>query len=141
MIEPRLMRMMLFNLMANAAQAILRSQPSIVDGKIALSLATDRNRHLTLRVQDNGPGIRNRNGELLSAAEINCIFQSGFTTKEKGSGAGLGLAWVKSIIEDFHNGTIYAVNLPEGGAAITIEFPQDRQEEPSNGPNSPVGSP
>jgi C4-dicarboxylate-specific signal transduction histidine kinase len=71
-------------------------------------------------VFDNGPGIRDKSGELLNSKEVNRIFQSGFTTKTVESGGGLGLSWVKSIVEDFHHGTIEAMNRADGGAQFNI---------------------
>lgn len=120
--EPRLLRMAVFNLMANAAQAIRRSDPRM-QGRIVLSVDRGAETNATLSICDNGPGIRDRDGQLLKERELRRIFQSGFSTKENSSGGGLGLAWVKSIVEDFHNGHIEAVNRPEGGAQFTIVLP------------------
>jgi len=121
--EPRLLRMALFNLLANAAQAIQReSRPS--PGEIEVRLHRDERGWIVLSVLDNGPGIRNAEGVLLHEHEINRIFQSGYSTK-KNSGGGLGLAWVKSIMEEFHGGEIGAFNRREGGAGIRLSFPPD----------------
>ncbi|MDX9754516.1 MAG: HAMP domain-containing sensor histidine kinase, partial [bacterium] len=119
--EPRLLRMALFNLLGNAAQAMQRQDPPIREGLICIRLMGESGL-VTLTVSDNGPGIRSPQGVLLQAPDINQIFQSGFTTKDSHSGGGLGLAWVKSIVEEFHHGTIHASNLTEGGACITIHL-------------------
>ncbi|MEW6235435.1 MAG: HAMP domain-containing sensor histidine kinase [Candidatus Omnitrophota bacterium] len=121
--EPRLLRMALFNLLANAAQAIQREN-RLSPGEIEVRLLQDERRWIVLSVLDNGPGIRNEEGVLLEEREINRIFQSGYSTK-KNSGGGLGLAWVKSIMEEFHRGEIRAFNRPEGGAGIRLSFPPD----------------
>ncbi len=65
-----------------------------------------------LKVEDNGPGF---SGDILAH-----IFEPYVTTKPKGTG--LGLAIVKKIVEE-HGGTVWAENLPDGGAAITVRLP------------------
>lgn len=122
-IEPRLLRMALFNLMNNAAQAIVQSDPPIANGHISVSLTVEDGQQASILVQDNGPGIRNEARELLSEKQINRIFQSGYSTKGKSSGGGLGLSWVRSIVNDFHQGGIQAKNHPNGGAVFTITLP------------------
>lgn len=122
-VEPRLLRMALFNLMNNAAQAIMQCEPPIAEGRITVSLTVENNKQAVIEVHDNGPGICNENGELLSERDINRIFQSGYSTKGKSSGGGLGLSWVRSIVNDFHQGTIQAQNHPDGGAVFIIIIP------------------
>lgn len=76
-----------------------------------------------ITVSDNGPGIRDEQGNLLQHPEIQRIFQSGYSTRKASSGGGLGLAWVKSIVEEFHEGSLHAVNRTQGGAQIMIQLP------------------
>ncbi len=123
--EPRLLRMALFNLLANASQAIRRNTQQEQQGEILVTLRDCEDQTVSLSVSDNGPGIRDVDGNPLNEQEINRIFQSGYSTKDSHSGGGLGLAWVKSIIEDFHGGTIHAENLPERGARIVLRFPKN----------------
>ena len=120
--EPRLLRMALFNLLANAAQALQRHAAPDRKGSIHVILVNNNEDSVLLSVRDNGPGIRGADGSLLQEPEINRIFQAGFSTKE---GGGLGLAWVKSIAEDFHGASIRAVNHTEGGAVLSILFPKE----------------
>lgn len=133
-VEPRLMRMALFNLMSNAAQAMQRSESNARHGEIRLLVKRLDEAHVSILVQDNGPGIRDPEGNLLSNAEINRIFQSGYTTKDGASGGGLGLAWVKSIVRDFHHGSLSARNLEEGGACIEITLPMQMPVEADHAP-------
>ncbi len=122
LVEPRLLRMALFNLLNNAAQAIAQSDPPIQAGKIWVSLKKiDSTAGFELR--DNGPGIRDEDNRLLSDDQISRVFQSGYSTKGKSSGGGLGLSWVRSIIEDFHDGVISAQNHEEGGALFRFTIP------------------
>ena len=121
--EPRLLRMAIFNLLGNAAQALQKTKEERPVGKIDINVQIETNHYVTIAVHDNGPGIRNKQGHLLNNNEINRIFQSGYTTKDTGSGGGLGLAWVKSIIEDFHHGIIKAQNNPSEGASFIVTIP------------------
>ena len=131
-IEPRLLRMALFNLFANASQAIQQSREPVPNGTITVTASETGDRLVSLTVYDNGPGIRDREGHLLREPEINRIFQAGYSTKEGSLGSGLGLSWVKSIVEDFHGGSIRAVNRPEGGACFIIQMPM---QDPSSSTN------
>lgn len=128
--EPRLLRMALFNLLANAAQAIRRSDPRM-QGRIVIT-ARWENDKIAVSISDNGPGIRDKEGNLLKDCEIRRIFQSGYTTKDAASGGGLGLSWVRSIVEDFHNGAIDASNRPEGGAQFAFTIPRISGDDRNN---------
>jgi len=61
------------------------------------------------------------NGFRLSDEARRRAFEPFFTTKD--SGAGLGLAVVKRVVE-LHSGDVVAANCPEGGAAFTLRFPR-----------------
>jgi signal transduction histidine kinase len=53
------------------------------------------------------------------------IWDPFFTTKEMGTGLGLGV--VKNIIES-HGGSIQILNRAEGGARVTVELPVEQPE-------------
>lgn len=77
------------NLVSNAVEAIEE------EGKITISAERNPDQ-LNIRVCDNGPGIPEKNRDL--------IFQPGFTTKFDAEGNmsnGIGLTHVKKVIEDF----------------------------------------
>ena len=63
-------------------------------------------------VSDDGPGI--------AAADLACVFEPYFTTKE--GGTGLGLAIAHRIAEE-HGGTLEAASEPGNGAAFTLTLP------------------
>ncbi|MBI5557150.1 MAG: sensor histidine kinase [Deltaproteobacteria bacterium] len=65
----------------------------------------------TITVKDRGPGLR--------ADQMNNLFQPFYSTREKGTG--LGLANVKKIVE-FHGGSVFAANNPDGGAQFSMVF-------------------
>lgn len=122
-VEPRLLRMAIFNLLANAYQAIQRVDEQSHSGWIEVEMQKEEERFFVITVSDNGPGIRDEQGNLLQHPEIQRIFQSGYSTRKASSGGGLGLAWVKSIVEEFHEGSLHAVNRTQGGAQIMIQLP------------------
>jgi C4-dicarboxylate-specific signal transduction histidine kinase len=77
-----------------------------------------------IEVADDGPGIPQEH--------LPRIFNPFFTTKQPGDGRGLGLSVAHSIVTE-HGGRIWAENLPEGGAAFTIDLPigePERAREP-----------
>ena len=67
-----------------------------------------------VRVEDNGPGIPEKN--------LDRVFESFFTTKPVGHGTGLGLSISQDIIHA-HGGEIRAENIAEGGCAFVISLP------------------
>lgn len=46
-----------------------------------------------------------------------------FTTKDAGSGTGLGLSMVRSVVGE-RGGTVSLASPPEGGAVVTVELPR-----------------
>jgi len=70
---------------------------------------------VTINFEDEGQGI--------SDAVIEKIWDPFFTTKEMGTGLGLGV--VKNLIES-HGGSIQVLNRPKGGACVTVELPVDQ---------------
>jgi signal transduction histidine kinase len=93
------------NIIINAAQAM-------PDGG-TISIKTGINGNMvSISFEDEGPGIPE---ELLEK-----IWNPFFTTKEKGTGMGLGI--VKKIIE-LHGGRIMIQNRPEGGSIVMITLP------------------
>ncbi len=68
-----------------------------------------------IEFEDEGQGITEEIGEK--------IWNPFFTTKEKGTGLGLGI--VKNIIES-HNGTIQITNRTSGGARVEISLPAQK---------------
>jgi two-component system, NtrC family, C4-dicarboxylate transport sensor histidine kinase DctB len=98
------------NILANALDA-LRDAPS---KEIHMSVE-EVNDWVKIRVRDTGPGI--------SKEDLASIFDPFFSTKQVGSGLGLGLSISDSIIRQF-GGTIEAENAQQGGAVFTIALPR-----------------
>jgi two-component system sensor histidine kinase PilS (NtrC family) len=106
--DPEQLRQVLWNLLANAAQAIRGAGKG---GVVRVSCEA-REGGVTLAVADDGPGI--------PSAELSRIFTPFFTTKP--SGTGLGLAVVQRIV-DAHGGAIAVDAAPGGGARFTVRLP------------------
>jgi two-component system, NtrC family, sensor histidine kinase HydH len=71
---------------------------------------------LWVTIEDEGPGV--------SKTVFEKIWDPFFTTKEKGTGLGLGI--VKNIIEA-NDGMIWLENGPEKGARVSIKFPLSQE--------------
>lgn len=99
----------LINLVKNACDAMQNEQPP---HRLTL-LVSAEGEEVSLRVEDNGPGIAAEHREQL--------FEPFFTTKEVGTGLGLGLAIVHSIVRDL-GGSIKVSQGAEGGACFEVIF-------------------
>ncbi len=122
-LDPYQLRQVLLNLVTNAIQAM----PS--GGRIRLIISGKADK-ISLRVEDDGPGIAPENVER--------IFEPFFTTKSDSQGTGLGLAVSRSITEEL-GGTLEVQNRPERGAAFTVTLPRRASgddEEPFQKPVS-----
>jgi len=109
--DPGRLRQVLHNLVLNAVDA-LAATPSPTLTLQTRAAGQGEAHWVELQVHDNGPGF--------DASVMDRLFEPYVTTKDKGTG--LGLAIVKKIVEE-HNGTLWAENLGEGGARLTIRLP------------------
>jgi signal transduction histidine kinase len=96
------------NLLNNAIQAI----PTGRNGEIDVCLRVSEH-HVIVRIQDNGVGITQENKQR--------IFVPNFTTKSNGTG--LGLAMVKTIVEQ-NQGSVFFRSKEEKGASFFISLPR-----------------
>ena len=90
-------------------------------GRIQIEVSSNA-RVVSVNFDDEGRGIPEDNLEK--------IWDPFFTTKEKGSGLGLGI--VKKIVEA-HGGSIQISNRDIRGARVTIELPVVRDDETTSG--------
>lgn len=105
MADPDMLHQAFLNIMINAMQAMSDGGEII----IRTDLKPDT---IFIFFEDEGKGI--------SESLIDKIWDPFFTTKEKGTGLGLGI--VKNIIES-HNGVIEIVNNPIKGVQVSIKIP------------------
>ena len=106
--DAQLLRQTVWNLVINAAQAVMAADTRTV--RVALE---EQGTTLKLVVDDSGPG--------LGPDELAHIFEPFYTTK--GEGTGLGLATVKRHVMA-HRGEIEAGDSPLGGARFTVLLPR-----------------
>ncbi len=98
-------------LLQRALVNLLRNANSAMRGRGAVQLGIlEADDSLALYVRDHGPGF--------DAALLDNAFDPLATT----SGIGLGLALVESIMRR-HDGRATAENLPDGGARVSLHFP------------------
>ncbi|MBI5552523.1 MAG: two-component sensor histidine kinase [Desulfobacterales bacterium] len=97
------------NIFINAMQAM-------PDGGEIAVWAKSANNSLWVAVEDQGNGI--------SPQAMEKIWDPFFTTKDKGTGLGLGI--VRNIIEA-HGGQVRMDNRPEGGARVSIRLPIQKE--------------
>lgn len=140
-VEPRLLRLALFNILTNAFEAIKRgSSAENPEGVITVYTELDKERHrVEIRVEDTGSGIRDEKGNLLTEDSLSEIFRLGFSTKSEQEGEGLGLNWVQTIVREFHGGEVTARNRRGGGAAFAIRLPlspKPAKDDPAAGDKS-----
>jgi signal transduction histidine kinase len=86
-------------------------------GTIDVGISAD-DHIVTVNFDDQGQGIDDQ--------VLEKIWDPFFTTKEMGTGLGLGI--VKNIIES-HGGSIQILNREQGGARVTVELPVERGTE------------
>jgi len=104
--DPGQLRQVVLNLLLNAADATPGGEP------ITLKAVADGD-HVTIEVQDRGPGI---------PLEVRTrLFEPFFTTKK--GGTGLGLATVHRIIEE-HRGSIEIADASGGGTVFRVRLPR-----------------
>lgn len=109
LIDAQMLRRVLFNLVRNAAQALVARPAG--SGRVLVRLARD-GEFWNMDVEDNGPGIPVELRET--------VFDPYVTTKDEGTG--LGLSIVKKVVIE-HGGTIRAGQSELGGARLRVRLP------------------
>ncbi|MDR0382443.1 MAG: PAS domain-containing sensor histidine kinase [Spirochaetaceae bacterium] len=111
-IDKKYIKQALLNLIKNAIEAMADSG----GGLLTISAESDE-KTVKIRVRDNGPSI--------PESDMARIFEPYFTTKIKGSGLGLTLAF--KIIRE-HSGDINVSSKPGEGVCFTIKLPRPGKE-------------
>ncbi len=105
MADSELLYQAFLNILINAMQAMPNG------GRIQIAMTSTYN-NISITFHDQGNGIP---GDLMEK-----IWDPFFTTKEKGTGLGLGI--VKKLIES-HGGTLHIKNRQDQGASVSVNLP------------------
>lgn len=103
------LKQILLNIIMNALQAMEQG-----GGKLLVETMAAGSDRACFVITDNGPGI--------PPEAINRIFDRYFTTKQPGTGTGLGLFVTKNLVETM-GGTITVASRSGGGTTFTITLP------------------
>lgn len=119
--DPNALYDALVNLIRNSADASAGRQ-----GTVRVGLERS-GQSLRLTVRDQGHGI--------SALSLERLFESGFSTKGFGEGAGMGLVLVQDVVQNMFSGTITVDSVVDVGTTITLmlPIPAQRSPDPSTG--------
>jgi len=100
------LQQVLVNIMTNALEAMAGQNEMLVECDLAVEPDV-----VSIKVRDHGPGVPKDSFEQ--------VFDAFFTTKEAGSGMGLGMSISQNIVTDF-GGSLSVENHPNGGAVFTV---------------------
>jgi signal transduction histidine kinase len=125
--DPNALYDALVNLIRNAADASAGRQ-----GAVRVGLERS-DKSLRLTVRDQGHGI--------SALSLDRLFESGFTTKGFGEGAGMGLVLVRDVVQNMFAGTITVESVVDVGTTVTITLPIPAQRSPDTATGRQPGVP
>ncbi len=127
--DPNALYDALVNLIRNAADASAGRPGGVRVGLERAGLS------LRLTVRDEGHGI--------SAMSLERLFESGFTTKGFGEGAGMGLTLVQDVVQNMFGGTINVESVVDVGTTVTVTLPIPAQRSPEgpSGRQPPSGAP
>ncbi len=121
---PGQMNQVFMNLLANAIDALEESTygKSFVENSQHPNTITIRTKlvddQVIIRIADNGQGM--------SEAVRQKLFNAFFTTKPEGKGTGLGLSISYQIITEKHGGILECISSPGQGAEFIIQIPFER---------------
>ncbi len=123
--NPNEIQQLVVNLCSNAFQSLMKGggiiNVSVDNCTVDAKLAKERPRlvegaYVRLRVIDTGEGM--------DADTVERMFDPFFTTREVGSGTGLGLSVVHGIVVK-HKGDIVVSSEPQVGTTIDVYFPKE----------------
>ena len=107
------------NLMSNSRDAYLQNEAK--SGDINIDLKNGKNGDYEIHIADKAGGM---NKDVLTN-----LFEPFYTTKDIGKGTGLGMAIVKSFVEN-HKGKVTVNSVENDGTSFVLHFPKDRRATP-----------
>ena len=110
LIDEKLIRQVIINIIKNAEEALLEAHKKIK--KIEIAIQESENK-IYINIKDNGNGIKNETKD--------DIFKPQFSTKERGSGIGLTISY--KIVKK-HGGEIFMESKELKGTSFTITLPK-----------------
>ncbi|AYE36610.1 two-component sensor histidine kinase [Borrelia turcica IST7] len=110
LIDEKLLRQVIINIIKNAEEALLESNKRIKKIDISINESKD---NIYINIKDNGDGMKDETKDE--------IFKPQFSTKEKGSGIGLTISY--KIIKE-HGGEIFVESKEMKGTTFTITLPK-----------------
>ncbi|MGC8495313.1 MAG: ATP-binding protein [Syntrophobacteraceae bacterium] len=113
--DSQLLEQLILNLVTNAAEVL----KGVADKRLIRIATRMENGHVSIRVEDSGPGIPKEMREE--------VFEPFFTTR--GQGMGIGLVICKRIAAD-HGGEITLTTSALGGARFNIMIPVEKRKIP-----------
>jgi two-component system, NtrC family, sensor kinase len=113
-IDAGLMLQAFLNICQNAIQAMPNGGVLKVECQTD-AVQPDAMSWIVIKISDTGPGI--------PPEHLEHIFDPFYTTKDVGTGTGLGLAVSSRIVQE-HGGQLEAANNPTGGAVFVLRLPQ-----------------
>jgi PAS domain S-box-containing protein len=125
--SPNQLEQVFVNLIGNACDAMAGREPRLLEIGVAPAAAGDAN-YWRCDVSDTGTGIPEGLREE--------VFQSFFTTKEKGKGTGLGLSIARGIVRN-HRGDIMVESTVGKGTTFSVILPRLREEPPAGASDQP----
>jgi len=118
---PGKLNQIVMNILSNAIDAINEKKKTHdFDGLIEVLLAEKKNEIIQIEIKDNGIGMDEETKKK--------VFDPFFTSKEVGSGTGLGMALTYQFIK-LHNGDITIDSEPNKGTTITVSFKNEKGDE------------
>jgi signal transduction histidine kinase len=111
-VDPKRLRQMVRNLIANAVAAVS------TEGHVTVS-AVDAGQCVEIHVADDGPGV--------PPEHLSHVFDRYYRVTDRegrSGGTGLGLAIVKQLVA-LHGGTVTAAIRPEGGMVVSLTLPRE----------------
>jgi len=117
--EGRKLQQVFFNLLKNAAQAMIAVKKPKIWVRIRVSSGW-----LQIEIEDNGPGMDRETQRH--------IFEPFYTTKPVGAGTGLGLSVSYFIVTRIHQGRMSVDSQINGGARFLLELPLGKIDSPEN---------